>query len=266
MDSGLARKYEALKLWLSQQPSAVLAFSGGVDSALLAAVAAEQLGERAVACMAQLHSQREGDKGFAREFCSKHGLELVLFPLEEEAIDGFMANPPDRCYLCKRALFQKVAAIAARRGIAVICDGTNSDDRAEDRPGMRALDELGVESPLALCGFSKQDVRDLSQALSLPTWDAPSFPCFYTRFPAEEPLRFEMIPLIAQAEAFLASQGFSPVRVRVVGKGARVELDPAQIPAAQGQWDVLEMRLKALGFETVALDAQGYRPSAPSRL
>ncbi len=261
MERLLKQKHDALRNRLSKGGGVAVAFSGGTDSALLLAVAADVRGGSALAVRALTPAQPAGPGADPREFCRQRGIALEEFPLEEQDIPGFLRNTPDRCYLCKRHLFERAWAIARSRGFGRLCDGSNADDAREDRPGNRAVAELKVETPLADCGFSKADVRELSRALGLPTAEQPSAPCLYTRFPTGQALQPERLGAIAAAEELLRQEGFDTVRVRAEGTGARIEVRADQVSRLMDGplFGALEAQLLSLGFTAVAADPRGYR-------
>lgn len=257
-------KLEQLSSLLASFGNVAVAYSAGVDSTLLLAVAHDALGEQAVAFTATspANPQRESDEAAA--FCAARGIRQVVFHVNELEIDGFDHNPTDRCYLCKGALFREIGVRAKTEGLATIVEGSNVDDLGDYRPGRRAIEELGVRSPLLECGFTKQDVRDLSRELGLPTWKKPSFACLYSRFAYGELITPEKLRRIDDAEQFLLDRGLRTVRVRIGGIDgdlARIEVAPDDVPALAAdplRSETIE-RLKALGFKYVTLDLQGYR-------
>lgn len=255
-------KHQRLERRLTELGSVAVAFSSGVDSALLLAVAHEVLGDRAVAFTATSPADPQGESGDAAVFCAERGIRHVTFAVNQlEEIDGFDRNPEDRCYLCKRHLFTKIRELARAEGLAHVVEGSNVDDLEDYRPGNRALAELGIASPLLDCGFTKQDVRDLSRELGLPTWDKPSLACLYTRFPYGELVTPEKLRRVDEAESFLLAQGFRTVRVRSTGDAARIEVAPADIGrlSAPPLLEKTTERLKTLGFMSVEIDPRGYR-------
>lgn len=257
----LAKKYAALERYLESLGSAAVAFSAGVDSTLLLAVAHDVLEDAAVAFTAAspANPQRETDE--AARFCAERGIHQVVFAVDELQLEGFEHNPADRCYRCKTHLFGEMAKLADEHGLACIVEGSNVDDLGDYRPGRQAIQELGVKSPLLDCGFTKQDIRDLSHELGLPTWEKPSFACLYSRFAYGDLLTPEKLRRVDDAEQFLMDQGFKTVRVRMVGDAARIELAPEDITTAATAplRDEIASHLKALGFTYVSLDLQGYR-------
>lgn len=256
----LTEKITALENWLRNAKRIALCYSGGVDSTLLLDVAFEILGGHVTALHALSPAQPATGNNNPVEFCRQRGIRLVEFPLGENGIPGFFDNPPERCYLCKRHLLEQAQALIPHPAGCVLCDGSIADDLQEDRPGRRAGEEWGVQSPLALCGFSKSDVRDFSRLRGLATWDAPSFTCLYTRFPFGTPLATEKLPVIEQAEQLLSQHGFSSVRVRAEGPAARIEVDPDQV-ARLRDWNLLP-QLRAIleqGFKAAAIDGAGYQ-------
>ncbi len=257
----LFEKYDKLKGILSSYGSVAVAYSAGVDSTFLLAAARETLGERAVAVMAEHAAQPGEDVREAEKFCLSRGITLVRGAVDVLAIPGFSDNPPDRCYVCKKEIFRRIADEAARMGIKNVADGSNVDDEGDYRPGMRALRELGVKSPLREAGLTKEDVRALSRLLGLETWNKPSGACLATRVPYGEPITAEKLSMIGSAEEVLAQLGFSGVRVRCHGAVARIEVPADAVPRLAGE----EIRarvsdaLHRIGFSFVALDLDGYR-------
>ncbi|MBQ3424910.1 MAG: ATP-dependent sacrificial sulfur transferase LarE [Clostridia bacterium] len=252
-------KYQRLLADLSALGSVAVSFSGGVDSTFLLWAAREALGDRVLAVTAASCSFPRRELDEAKRFCLEKGIEQVIVRSEELEIEGFRNNPPDRCYLCKKELFGKILTIARERGMAAVAEGSNLDDEGDYRPGLRAIRELGVESPLKKAGLTKAEIRDLSRQADLPTWDKPSFACLASRFPYGESITAEKLAMVDKAEQAVLDRGFSQVRVRIHGNVARIEVpaeDLDRLMAARGE---IAAAVHAAGFAYAALDLDGYR-------
>ena len=248
--------------------SAAVAFSAGVDSTFLLKVAHDTLGENAVAVTTKISSFPDRDLDEAIDFCEAEGIVHIIEEVDELSIEGFSDNPPDRCYLCKHALFTAMIHAAEEIGIDNIIDGSNMDDEGDYRPGLAALKELGVRSPLKEAGLYKSDIRALSEELGLPTWNKPSFACLSTRFPYGEKITEEKLRMVDKAEQKLIDMGFDQVRVRVHGDIARIEIEPDRFekiiqPDTASQ---LNAFMQELGFRYVTLDLGGYVTGSMNRV
>ena len=254
-------KLERLRAQLREIGSAVVAFSSGVDSTFLLRVAHEELGENVVAVTARSHSFPKRELDEAAAFCAREGVRHEIIDSEELDIPGFVANPPDRCYHCKKALFGKLIAFAQANGLAAVLEGSNMDDDGDYRPGRRAIMELGVASPLHDAGLTKAEIRALSKRMGLPTADKPSFACLASRFPYGERITAGGLERVERAEQWLmdAGLGLAQLRVRSHGDMARIEVPPADIPRLATRAEEIAAALKSFGFTYVALDLQGYR-------
>ena len=239
--------------------SVLVACSGGVDSVLLAAVAARTLGENAVAATAVSASLASGELDDARAAATAAGIRHIEVPTGEVENHAYAANAPDRCFHCKDTAYGTFTQLAGQLGIAVVIDGTNADDSGDFRPGRRAAREHGVRSPLAEAGMTKQEIRDWARELGLNVWDKPAAACLSSRIPYGSPVTPEKLSRIDRAESALKALGFRQCRVRDHGDVARVEIESALLPS------LLEMRaeitnaIKQAGFPYVALDLDGFR-------
>ena len=253
-------KFKSLRLSLAQLDNLAVAFSGGVDSALLLYAAHEALGERVMAftvnsCLLPLHELQS-----AEAFCALYAIPHTVLDFEALDVPGFAANPPERCYLCKRAMLEIINAEASRRGFSVIAEASNCDDETDYRPGTKAIAECGVKSPLKEAGFTKADIRTISQTLGLPTWDKPSYACLASRLPYRSPITSDLLRRIDAAESWLLANGLQQVRVRVHGDVARIECDEQgrKCFASRAFQDETNTTLKAFGFTFVTLDLAGF--------
>jgi len=248
--------------------SAIVAFSGGADSALVAWAAHAALGDRALAVTASSESLARADAAAARELARKIGIAHEEIAYSELAIPGYAENPPERCYLCKGELFRRLGALAQARGFGAVLDGTNADDGGDYRPGLGARADHAVRSPLAELGWSKAGIRGALKTLDLPVWDKPSSPCLSSRVPYGEPITPEKLEQIGCAEAALRELGFAELRVRHHGSTARIELPRAAMARvlADGLADEIVRRVRAAGFAFVALDLEGLRSGSLNRL
>ncbi len=261
MEKDLQIKYQNLQDLIRQAGSAAIAFSGGVDSTFLLRVAHDVLGEKAVAVTARSCSFPERELKEAHAFCAENGIVHVVCESEELEIEGFRHNPKNRCYLCKRELFEKIRVIAGERGLRTVMEGSNLDDEGDYRPGLQAVAELEVLSPLRQARLTKAQIREISEELGLPTWNKPSFACLSSRFVYGETISEEKLEMVDRAEQLLLDLGFHQVRVRIHGTIARIEIEPAEFEKMIGRAvrETIYSQLKSFGFSYVTMDLMGYR-------
>lgn len=261
-------KYENLKKNLQDLHSMVVAFSGGVDSTFLLKTAHDVLGDQVIAVTARSLSFPKRELEAARAFAAGSGIRHVVVDSEELDIDGFSKNPTNRCYLCKTELFTKIKAIAEQNGLEQVAEASNTDDNGDYRPGLMAVAELGIKSPLREAGLSKQEIRELSKEMGLSTWNKPSFACLSSRFPYGESITSERLRMIDEAEQFLLDLGFHQVRVRYHGNLARIETDEAgfQSMIQPTLRQEVHAKLQEIGFTYIALDLKGYRTGSMNEI
>ena len=254
-------KLDKLKQIISEMESVAIAFSGGVDSSLLLKVAHDVLGDRALAVTATSETYPESQFEESTRLAIEIGARQVAMHTEELDIPAFKDNPPNRCYYCKKELFEKIRKIADEHGLRHVADGANSDDLSDHRPGSQAAAELGVRSPLQEANLTKADIRRLSKQLGLPTWNKPAFACLSSRFPYGSGITRDALDKVAAAEEFLRSEGFGQYRVRHHNTIARIELPAEDIARAAEESfrKRLVQRFKEIGYTYVTLDLQGFR-------
>jgi uncharacterized protein len=257
----LEEKLKLLKNNIKSLERLTVAFSGGVDSTFLLTTAHEVLGDRLLAITARTATFPEREFKRSEDFVKKLGVKHLVLSFDEFKVPGFSDNPPDRCYHCKMALFSQIKKISQEHGIDYVADGSNQDDLLDYRPGIKAVDELGIISPLQEAGMTKEDIRILSREMGLPTWNKPSFACLASRFPFGDEITREKLRMVDRGEEYLIKLGFDQVRVRCHGKLARIEVDA---PSRRRFFDTDFMdqvahEFKKIGFAYVSLDLHGYR-------
>lgn len=254
-------KLEALRSLLGTMGQALIAYSGGIDSTLVAKVAHDMLGAGAVALTAESPSLMVDDLVEAQEQAAAIGIRHEIVATHELDNPQYASNPANRCYFCKSELHDTLKPLALARGYGYVVDGVNADDLQDYRPGIQAAQERGARSPLAEVGITKLEVREISRALGLPWWDKPAQPCLSSRFPYGEAITPEKLQRVAQGERYLRRLGYRQLRVRSVGDTARIEIPADQIPAFVQTLDLptLVAAFQGYGFTYVTLDLEGFR-------
>lgn len=254
-------KLVQLKTYLKSLGRVAVAFSGGVDSTFLLKAAQDVLGDQVIAITAKPRSFPDREMNEAKAFCRDQGIRHFVCKFNELKIEGFCENQPNRCYLCKKELFGKIAQIAEKQKIPYIVEGSNLDDDGDYRPGLAAVSELGVKSPLRQAGLYKKEIRELSKEMGLPTWKKPSFACLSSRVPYGEQIMEEKLEMIDRAEQLLLDRGFQQVRVRIHGRLARIEVLPEELEKLieKNTRQEIITNFKSYGFAYVSIDLEGYR-------
>jgi uncharacterized protein len=268
MDERTARlKKENLIRYLKRLDSLLVAFSGGVDSTFLLALAHETLGDKVLAVTESSSTYPTMERREAIRFAEQRGIAHVVFQSDETSIPDFVSNAPDRCYHCKKALSQALVKIAGERGIDHVAYATNVDDLADYRPGLKAADEMGIIAPLVESELNKEEIRFLSREMGLPTWDKPAMACLASRIPYGEAITDKKLKMVEEAEAYLAKTGFKQYRVRHHGSVARIEVESAEIHKINEpvlRKNIAE-KFKEIGFLHVAVDLEGYTTGSMNR-
>ncbi len=254
-------KYEKLKELILEKGRMAVAFSAGVDSTFLLASAKKILGDDVIGITVQITSVPEKELVNSKLFCQKAGITQIVVPVDLFSIEGFEQNPKDRCYVCKKAIFTRLLDVARLNGMECVAEGSNADDINDYRPGMRALSELGIFSPLLEAGLTKEEIRYLSREMGLPTWDKPSQACLASRIPYGEQITEEKLRIVERSEQLIRDLGFENVRVRMHGDMARIEIDKADFERMliEGIRERISDTLREFGFSYVTLDLNGYR-------
>ena len=262
------QKMRKLSEYLAGLGSVAVAFSGGVDSTFLLQAAKDVLGDGVIALTAVSDFFPDRERREADAFCRERGIRQIICREEILKVPGVAANPANRCYLCKRALFEMFLAQAKRQGFSHVAEGSNLDDLGDYRPGLQAIAELGILSPLRECGFSKEDIRALSKEMGLPTASKPSYACLASRFAYGEKITGEKLAMVDQAEQLLLDLGFTQMRVRIHGTLARIEVLPEDFPrlAEPALRREIAEKLKTYGFSYVTADLAGYRTGSMNEI
>ncbi len=254
-------KFEELKKCLHEMRKVLVAFSGGVDSSFLLKVAADVLGENVLAVIASSETYPSKERDEAIKLAGKLNVRHTVIQTKELENPDFSSNPPERCYYCKSELFSKLKDIAESESIPYVLDGSNYEDTSDFRPGTKAAEELGIRSPLKEVGLIKDEIRQLSKSIDLPTWNKPSLACLSSRFPYFTEIEPESLKQVAQAEEYLKGLGFNQVRVRHHGQIARVEIYPQEFSKIMDEniREKITKNFKKFGFIYTALDLAGFR-------
>ena len=255
----IEERLRALEEIVAPHGSALVAFSGGVDSSLALAICARALPkERVLAVTSNNETYLPSELDLARRFADSLGVEHLIVNTRELDDPNYASNPANRCYFCKSTLYSDLHKIAGERGYACVVDGANADDEGDYRPGRKAAKELGVVSPLSMAKMGKAEVRELARHLGLPSWDKPALACLSSRFPYGQEITAEKLAQVARAEEFLRERGLQQVRVRHHGEIARLEVGPHEMERAFALREEISAELKEAGFLYVALDLSGY--------
>jgi pyridinium-3,5-biscarboxylic acid mononucleotide sulfurtransferase len=258
--SAVEERLKQLEGIVAPYGSALVAFSGGVDSSLALAIAARALPkDKVLAVTSNNETYLPSELDLARDFAATLGVEHLVVNTRELDDPNYASNPTNRCYFCKSTLYSDLAKLASERGYACVVDGANKDDEGDYRPGRKAAKELGVVSPLSVAGVGKAEVRELAKHLGLPSWDKPALACLSSRFPYGQEITPEKLSQVARAEEFLRKEGFRQVRVRHHGEIARLEVAPAEMERAFVLREEISAELKEAGFLYVTLDLAGYK-------
>ncbi len=262
MNDILKNKYNKLIEYFKDLGSVAVAFSSGVDSTFLVYAASEAIPGKVIAITASSALFPAREKTESQEFCAKHNIEQLVLEVDELSVPGFCENPSNRCYICKKDLFTRIIEAAKSRGMAAVVEGSNLDDEGDYRPGLLAIKELKVKSPLREIGFTKSEIREISKELGLHTADKPSFACLASRIPYDEIITAKKLAMVEKAEQLLLDEGFKQFRVRLhSGDVARIELLKEDISRMLSE--DLRLRIydsfKEYGFSYVSLDLRGYR-------
>ena len=260
------KKYNDLKKYILGLKTLLVAFSGGVDSTFLLKVAHGVLGDNVIAVTARSASFPERELNEAMEFCRFEGIRHIIVDSEELNIDGFSHNPVNRCYLCKHELFEKILAIAEQNNIKYVAEGSNMDDEGDYRPGLQAVVELQIKSPLREVRLNKEEIRAYSRLLGLRTWNKQSFACLSSRFPYGEEITAKKLGMVDRAEQFLMDLGFCQLRVRIHGEIARIEVLPDDFEKVLSCRERITRAFKEYGFHYVTMDLQGYRTGSMNEI